>query len=394
MKERAENRWENGTLWRTASKQSAAQNPIVLTDRPEDAQITHLDGPLTFGLKWGERQRLQPWPKKTVFDVHIGTPSLAARNCRQQMFSPLTVDEVPLRVHPVAIFEFTAKSGGERPIVREIPLQERCCGDTFYASFVIPKECGEGKASVSVTCPAWSEREVQPAKFEIPIDKERSEHSEQALVMFHDGQVGLEEATTALRKRGLSVNRLPDRLTVDLEDEPGFSINIVRGKEVQETAAAIGAGTKYASVLGRCDARFEISFRDLNRALEEKNTLGKIKSALKQLTHGVIYSTWDKQLSGGESFAQKTQARWCRASETRPLVLVALPCRVESDSCPDAFHRGTATLWFEAISALGADRAGLAGLQLPLEEDVDFPAQLAEGDRLDQNPRRAGLFEL
>jgi len=300
MKERADNHWENGTLWRTVSKRSQAQNPIVLTERPADAQITHLDGPLTFALKRGQQERLEPWPKKTLFDVHIGTRCLAARNCRQEMFSPLTLDEVPLGVHPVAVFEFPPKSRGQRPIVREIDLNERCCGDTFFATFMAPIGAGEGDVKVSLTCRPWSAHEVRPRTIEVPFDRERSQFSEQALVMFRDGQVGLEEATTALRKRGLSVDRRPEGLTVDVENEPPIGIALVHGKEVQDRAAAIGAGTKYASLLNRCDACLEISFRDLKRTLEEKNTLAEIERALKDLTHGAVYHTWDKTLSGSE----------------------------------------------------------------------------------------------
>ena len=115
MQEREANDWENGTLWRLAAKGGQAQNPVLLAARPGDAQIMHLEGPLTFALKWGEIQVLQPWPKTTIFDVHIGTPALPPRNCNYRLFSPLTEMEIPRNVHPRAKFEFPPKFAGIGP---------------------------------------------------------------------------------------------------------------------------------------------------------------------------------------------------------------------------------------------------------------------------------------
>ncbi len=53
VQEREANDWENGTLWRLTAKEGQAQNPVLLAARPVDAQVMHLEGPLTFGLKWG-----------------------------------------------------------------------------------------------------------------------------------------------------------------------------------------------------------------------------------------------------------------------------------------------------------------------------------------------------
>src|SRR5579872_2863783 len=64
MQERRDNNWENGTLWRITGPIGRAQNPTLLCARPADAQITHLDGPLTFGLKRHAKQKLQHWPRE------------------------------------------------------------------------------------------------------------------------------------------------------------------------------------------------------------------------------------------------------------------------------------------------------------------------------------------
>jgi hypothetical protein len=116
--------------------------------------------------------------------------------------------------------------------------------------------------------------------------------------MFHGDQIGLEQATTALRKRGLAVTRGPDALTVDVAEEPLIAIKVGRGSEVRDRAAALGAGSSRAASMSGDDACLEISFRDLDRVLQEKNTLEEVESALRNVTHGAIYHTWDKSLLG------------------------------------------------------------------------------------------------
>jgi hypothetical protein len=238
MQERQANHWENGTLWRITGKGSRAQVPIVLTERPADAQITHLDGSLTLTLKRGFQERIEPWPKETLFDVHIGNPCLAPRNCRYEMFSRLTLAEVPPDVHPTAVFEFYPRSPGKSPIVRKLDLSQRCCGDTFFNSFTGPIEALAGTARATLSCHAWPGHDVQSRTVEVPFETGRSQFAERAFVMFHGDRLGLEEATTALRKRGLAVTRGPDALTVDVTEEPLIAIKVTRGKEVRDRAAA------------------------------------------------------------------------------------------------------------------------------------------------------------
>lgn len=125
LKERDENNWENGTLRRTAKDGMHAQNPVLLCRRPEDAQISHLNGPLTLQLRRGERQKLER-DGENVFDVSIGTPGLPTRNSPYPVFSPLTTSEVPADVHPVARFEFPNKTPGKPPIKLKVILNERC----------------------------------------------------------------------------------------------------------------------------------------------------------------------------------------------------------------------------------------------------------------------------
>lgn len=126
VKEHQENGWEIATLWRINEDGSRAQNGILLCPQSKDAEIRHLDGPLTFSLKWGERQSLKRGSDEAIFDVHIGTPGQPARNSHYPVFSPLTTSEVPADVHPVANFEFPNKAANQPPIKLKVVLEKRC----------------------------------------------------------------------------------------------------------------------------------------------------------------------------------------------------------------------------------------------------------------------------
>jgi hypothetical protein len=305
MQEREANDWENGTLWRLAAKGGEAQNPVLLAARPADAQIMHLEGPLTFGLKWGETQALQPWPKATIFDVHIGTPALPPKNCSYRLFSPLTEMEIPRDVHPRAVFDFAPKSSGSDRVKRTVELDLRCCGDTVYARMAVPREAGEGTAKVTLEYPGWTERVVHSATFQIPISGQPRGNGEQvSYILFHDtdGSISLDDAMTALRVRGLIVRKVANgenaSLLISWRDKPAFAVTLNHGPRVLETSKALGEGSPFAAALGRCNARLEVStLPRVGDTLEGQNTLTTLNGALADETRGIIYTMRDKQLS-------------------------------------------------------------------------------------------------
>jgi hypothetical protein len=305
-REREANDWENGTLWRLAVKGSQAQNPVLLAARPADAQILHLDGPLTFALKWGEFQSLQPWPKATVFDVHIGTSALPPRNYNQRMFAPLTEFEIPRDVHPRAKFEFPPKSPGSDPVVRTVELDLRCCGDTVYAQMAVPREAGEGTAKVTLDYPGWTERVVHPVTFEVRIGGPSPGNVEQvSYILFHDtdASISLDDAMTALRARGLVVRKVVNgenaSLLISWRDKPAFAVTLNRGPQVLTTSRALGEGSSFAEALGRSDARLEISsLPGIGETKEVQSTLTTLHAALTDETQGILYTMRDKRLSG------------------------------------------------------------------------------------------------
>lgn len=305
LRKREQNNWENGTLWRIADDGSWAQNGTLLTATPDEAQITHFNGPLTFALKWGDRQRLEPWPKYSVFDVHVGTPGLPARNSTHRVFSPLTETEIPKDRHPLAIFQFPSRDGGA-PIRQVLELDERCCGDTVLARMTVPREAGEGNANVSLSYVAWTDQSIAPAEFEVPVVAEPSDRSELSFIMFQDPEqaIGLDAVIREFRQAGISARHVAtddaEGLVVNLSDNPAFSIMLKRGDDVQETARLLGDGTQYADALSRCDSRFEVGIVDLQQALDEGTTLHRIQDALQSVTGGVVYNSWDERMTAPE----------------------------------------------------------------------------------------------
>jgi len=301
---RAEHHWENATLYRMADHDSQAQNGIVMTATAAEAQITHFGGPLQFALKWDDRQKLEPWPKQTTFDVHIGTRSLPPKNYPQEMYARLTEWEAPRNVHPTAVFRFPPRTAGGTPVELTIELDRRCCGDTFFTLMSVPREAGEGQATVELSYPAWKERAVQPTILTLPIGGEaKLTEVGQAFVMFKWNPIhGLPRALEALRGEGLSFRSLTgedksEHLMLHLRRNPAIGISLTTKPIALETARALGEGTSFETTLNSSDARYEILVLPATLVAEEAETIGRVLRTLAKQTSGTVYTTWDKRLS-------------------------------------------------------------------------------------------------
>lgn len=287
--------WTNGSLYRVATDGMQAQIPLALTTNPDDAQVCHLLGPLTIDLKWGERQRLEPWPKKTVFDINIGSRNLPPRNWRHSgfNFARLTTSEIPVDVHPVVTFEYPAVGPDGKPLYQTLSLDERCCGDTCLATMTLPTGVTSGTAIVTVSYPDWPDVNVKSRQFFVPINQDVSEFGETAYVMFHNPQIKLKDAVNVLRKRKLDVTLREDAILIMNEGEPSIRIRLNRDAEAHQVAMDLAVGTDFSDSLRHCDARFEISPYDKDKA----EAIRGVCHALQDLTQGFVYQTWDKHLA-------------------------------------------------------------------------------------------------
>lgn len=158
--------WEQATLWRIMGD-NRTQTAITFSRRPEDAQISHLGGPLTVRLRFPDqtfcRSNAEP------LQVEIGTFGLSTRGNRIPAFSRVMTTELPSDVHPQAVIEFPGRRPTDPPVVVTVALKRRCCGDNFFEVMLVPLDAGTGTAKVTVSVPDWKEGKVAPATFEVPV---------------------------------------------------------------------------------------------------------------------------------------------------------------------------------------------------------------------------------
>src|SRR5262245_7937909 len=117
-------------------------------------------------------------------------------------------------------------------------------------------------------------------------------------IYFHSGKMNLDDAAQLLAKRGLSVARNGDRLSVSWADGPVLTVLLRSEWWVKVEAAEKCEGTKYADQMEECDTRFEIFFDDLDEVLDEINTLIEVQATLHDSTQGFLFNTWNGKLSG------------------------------------------------------------------------------------------------
>ena len=122
--QRAENGWMNSTLYRI-SNDRRVQIPITLCPDPQNVQISHVGGPLTFNLKWGDRQCLER-EGENIFEIKIGTAGEPTKYSQYPAFSNLCTQEVPKDIHPIAKFNFTSNSKEHDTVSIVVNLDQRC----------------------------------------------------------------------------------------------------------------------------------------------------------------------------------------------------------------------------------------------------------------------------
>ena len=119
------NGWVNSSLMRITSESRFVQTPVILCPATPNAQITHVDGPLVFNLKRGDRQCLER-DKENQFDINIGTQGKPTLNHTEPVFSNLSTDALPSTLSPVAVFEFPSKNSDSEIIELSVNLDQRC----------------------------------------------------------------------------------------------------------------------------------------------------------------------------------------------------------------------------------------------------------------------------
>ncbi len=126
------------------------------------------------------------------------------------------------------------------------------------------------------------------------------ESPERSCIFFHKPALGLDDAASALRAKGMTASRKGDVLSVVWKDSPTLHVHFVQGDGVRKDAVHVGRGKSLEALLRECDSAFVITFEDLDQVLDEANVLIEVQLDLQALTGGVIMRSWNDELSGPE----------------------------------------------------------------------------------------------
>jgi hypothetical protein len=102
----------------------------------------------------------------------------------------------------------------------------------------------------------------------------------------------LDAAAEKLRSSRFQVSSADGRLQVERE---GLSFQIYLSTEphVAVEAGEIAEGTPHEEAMRSCDARFEVSVGDFERAIDEINTMMSLQGALQDLCQGYLFLSWN-----------------------------------------------------------------------------------------------------
>lgn len=169
QKQWIENQWERGIMNRTSKHGKSAGTGLHFVTLPENTQVIQFDGPLSLAMKYGDKQIFERGSGGSDFPLHVGCIGRVCKNGTGLSMSNLALGEVPEDLHLIATVEFPGKSLDAKPITKVFQLKERCCGDTFHGTVIVPQDAGPGKAIVTVIASSWPGHEVMQGKFEVPI---------------------------------------------------------------------------------------------------------------------------------------------------------------------------------------------------------------------------------
>ena len=117
------------------------------------------------------------------------------------------------------------------------------------------------------------------------------------LVFHRSGSFGLDDAEKALRGEGVKTRREDDAVVAGAVNGPEFRVELQMGPEVLSAAVVASHGTEFVEAMATCDAQFIVSVADLDKALDEINTMMSVQGALQDLTQGYVYLSWNATVS-------------------------------------------------------------------------------------------------
>lgn len=117
------------------------------------------------------------------------------------------------------------------------------------------------------------------------------------MVFFRLGACDLNAAAKSLTQSGLTVVRRADELIAGRVSGPMFRIRLSTEPHVALEAAEIGEDTPHEDAMRECGARFEVAIDDLDKALDDINTLMEVQGELQDASAGFLFLPWNGSLS-------------------------------------------------------------------------------------------------
>jgi hypothetical protein len=124
------------------------------------------------------------------------------------------------------------------------------------------------------------------------------------LLFFRDpeGKFTPERLKQVLGDEGVTVTGEKQPFALRWWDGPILYASIERGEVAEILASRLmdGRDQEHRGLVAGCDAYIEITYENLDEALDEINTLIVVQSALQQATGGLLYLSWNQTFSGPE----------------------------------------------------------------------------------------------
>ena len=116
------------------------------------------------------------------------------------------------------------------------------------------------------------------------------------LVFYQNENSSSKKAKEFLESYGFEVQEAKDKL-VAKATKFTFDITINKAPQVQVEAKEIGKNSPYKQEMNLCNTCFEVRIENLDKALDEINTLMEIQGALQDASKGYLFLPWNDSLS-------------------------------------------------------------------------------------------------
>jgi hypothetical protein len=101
-----------------------------------------------------------------------------------------------------------------------------------------------------------------------------------------------------LQDAGLTVRGNQQPFDVRCSDGPRMSVSLHRGAFTEGVISGlVGSRRKYRKLMEGCDAQIKIDLWDLDKALDEINTLIEVQASLQVATQGLMYMSWNQKFA-------------------------------------------------------------------------------------------------